>query len=85
MEDKDLEKALYNLIIACQIVENISPTTNEVEEDKRDYKQNLRMCYQGLTGDKAEENFEEWYHDKISDGIEGMDNSQDTLNMAPVD
>ena len=85
MEDKNLEKALYNLIIACQIVENISPTTNEVEEDKRDYKQNLRMCYQGLTGDKAEENFEEWYHDKISDGIEGMDNSQDTLNMAPVD
>jgi len=71
MEDRKLEKAIDNLIIACQIVENISPTTNEVEDDKRDYKQNLRMCYQGLTGDKIDENFEKWYKDKMSEGLKG--------------
>ena len=74
MEDRELEKAIDNLIMACQIVEDIYPTTNEVEEDKRDYKQNLRMCYQGITGDKGEESFEIWYQGKTSEVIDSEDN-----------
>lgn len=72
----ELKKALEKFTTACQIIENVSPCTKQVEEDRRDYKHNLRQCYQGLTGDTSEENFEKWYQDKMSEKLKGVYNSQ---------
>ena len=74
--NRNLEMAVEKLIISCKIIENTSEDNELIEKDKRDYKQNLKTYYQALTKDKAEENFEKWYQDKMSEGIEGVDNSQ---------
>ena len=74
--NRNLNMAVEKLIISCKIIENTSADNELIEKDKRDYKHNLKTYYQALTKDKAEENFEKWYQDKMSDGLEGVDNSQ---------
>lgn len=69
--NRELENAIMYLTKACQIIESQSSLTKQLEVDKIDYKQNLRMCYQGLTGDKVNENFEKWYQEKMSERLDG--------------
>lgn len=74
--NKELEKALDKLTMACQIIEKSSLVTDRKERSRNNYKHNLSQCYQGLTGDTSEENFEKWYQDKMSEGLKGVDYSQ---------
>ena len=69
--NRDLENAIVYLTKACKIIESEASLTKQLEIDKNDYKHNLRMCYQGLTGDKVDENFEKWYQEKMSEGLDG--------------